>query len=396
MSDSALSGLKVLDLGRGVSAAYCASVLADFGADVVKVEKPGEGDVFRHLGLFHGETPDIETGALHLYLNANKQSITLNLNSSAGQDLLKRLIAYADVVVEDFAPGYLASLGLGYEALSGINASLVLASITCFGQTGPYRDYRGADIVALALGGLMGLTGLPDREPLKLPGYQSEYFAGLNAAAAILTALEWRDETGEGQWIDISAMECVASALEGAVLSYGYSGTLRQRSGSRHPLLYPSSVLPAGNGYLYVDAGGDMESLSRFLDIPELLDPRFSRDPRGHADEIDTLIAPKLQGRSREELFQEAQLWRLPFGLVQDMAEVLKDPQCVGREVFVESEHPDAGRCATPGTPFRTNYPDWRLSRTAPRLGEHNQAIYGGRLGLGKTKLDELREEGVI
>ncbi|PIU54927.1 MAG: hypothetical protein COS88_06115, partial [Chloroflexi bacterium CG07_land_8_20_14_0_80_51_10] len=263
MEDHPLSDLRILDLSQYVSGPYCTKLLADFGAEVIKIESPNGGDISRRCGPFPGDIPDPEQSGLFLHLNTNKKSITLDLRTEAGDKLFKQLISKTDVLVENSGPS-----AMDYESLQDLNPSLILTSISYFGQDGPYCDWRGADIVAQALGGIMKLTGLPDREPLKIAGPQAEYQAGLNAAVATMTALYLRDETGRGQHIDISVIEVLASILEGALLSYTYDGTLRERDGARHPTIHPSTILPCKDGYIHVDASTDWETFARFVGIP--------------------------------------------------------------------------------------------------------------------------------
>ena len=230
---SSLAALRVLDLSEGVAGSYCAKLLADYGAEVIKIERPGGGDPTRRHGPFAGDQPHPERGALFLYLNTNKKGITLDISQSTGARLLRRLITVSEVMVESYPPGYLAGLGLGYAALSALKPRLVVTSITPFGQTGPYSSYKATNLTAFAAGGQMSLTGEPDREPLKNGGYQAEYQAGLHAFAATAVAAVSADATEVGQHVDISAMECQASALELYLPFYAYlKRDLSQRRGS--------------------------------------------------------------------------------------------------------------------------------------------------------------------
>lgn len=387
MEDHPLSDLRILDLSQYVSGPYCTKLLADFGAEVIKIESPNGGDISRRCGPFPGDVPDPEQSGLFLHLNTNKKSITLDLRTEAGDKLFKQLLSKTDVLVENSGPG-----AMDYESLQDLNPSLILTSISYFGQDGPYCDWRGADIVAQALGGIMKLTGLPDREPLKIAGPQAEYQAGLNAAVATMTALYLRDETGRGQHIDISVIEVLASILEGALLSYTYDGTLRERDGARHPTIYPSTILPCKDGYIHVDASTDWETFARFVGIPELLEYKPD-EIRQRADEIDALLIPWLAERNMEEIFHRAQEWRLPFAMVMGVDQLPDDPQFRAREFFVEVDHPVAGRLTYPGTPFKMSESPWKAGR-APLLGEHNQEIYCNLLGYTKQDLVQLREIG--
>ena len=394
--DRALSGLVVLDLSESISGPYCTKLLADYGAEVIKIEKPGLGDSSRRAGPFPDDRPDPEKSGFFLFLNTNKKSITLNLESEDGAQIFKRLVEGADIVVENLRPGSMASLGLDYEILAEINPALIMTSISYFGQWGPYRDWQGSDIIAQAMGGLMGLTGEAEREPLKLPLSQAEFQAGLNAAVATLCALYFRDETGQGQQVDVSVQEAVASILEASVTTYSYSGFVRGRMGSRHHLQCPSRVMPTKNGFIHVQAGANWDHFAAFLETPQLMEPRLASILRYHyADEVEGLIQPWLEKHEAREVFSTAQEWRIPFALVLGIDELIADPQYEARGFFQEIDHPLAGRLTYPGAPFRMSETPYRVSR-APLLGEHNEQIYGQRLGLSKGDLARLKENGVI
>ncbi len=384
MQDLPLFDLTVLDLSQCVSGPYCTKLLASFGAEVIKVEHPNGGDVSRRYGPFPNDIPDIEQSALFLYLNTNKKSITLDYETKTGARILAQLINQADILVDNSGPG-----NFDYNSLATDNPSLIVASISYFGQDGPYRDFKGADIIAQALGGIMKLTGLPHREPLKMAGPQAEYQAGINAALAIMTAVYYRDVTGQGQHIDISVMECLVSILEGALLSNTYDGTLRQRDGARHPTVYPSTILPCKDGYIHVDASTAWDTFANFTEMPELL--QYKPDVlRENTDEIDRLLSSWLAERTMEDIFHRAQEWRLPFAKVMGVDELPNDPQFQAREFFVQLEdliYPDA--------PFKMSECETTLGK-APLLGEHNQEIYCDLLGYTNQYLVKLRGMGVI
>lgn len=362
-----LSGIRVVELGEHISAPFCGKLLADFGAEVVKVEVPGRGDIARDCGPFPKDKPHPEKSGLFFLLNTNKKGITLNWKLEAGTEILRRLIQLSDVVVENFSPGTLENLGLGYAALKGLNRRLILTSISHFGQTGPYRGFKGADIVIQAMGGLMWLTGLPERSPLKLPGPQADYQAGLFAAIATLAAFLSAEETGRGQHIDISEMEVVASLLEGALLSYAYSKTIRQRRG------IPPRV--------------------RCRDGQLILPPELYQEDFKHL--MSTLSPPDLKEHVAEEVFRRAQEWRLPVAPVREAADSLADPQLRARGFWQELEHPLMGRVTLPTSPFRVSQ-DWTEFGRAPLLGEHNEEVYCGWLGYSKEELAELKAGGII
>ena len=384
MQNLPLSDLKVLELSEFVSGPYCAKLLADFGAEVIKIENPEGGDISRCHGPFLNDIPDPEQSALFLNLNTNKKSITLNWQTGTGYRILEKLIQKADILVENIGPGI-----IDHQALQELNPSLIIASISYFGQDGPYHNYQGSDIVAQALGGIMKLTGLPNREPLKIAGPQAEYQSGLNAAVAIMAALYFRDETGVGQHIDISLMECLASILEGALLSYTYDGTLRQRDGARHPSIYPSTILPCKDGYIHIDASTDWETFANFMEMPELLEFK-PEELRQKADEIDALLTQRLAEESCGEIFHRAQEWRLPFAKVMGIEEFTSDSQFKARDFFVQIED-----LIYPGTPFKMSGCQPAFNR-APLLGEHNEKIYCDLLGYSKQDLVQFNGMGTV
>ena len=234
-SERPICGIKVLDLSLGLSGGYCTKMLRDLGAEVIKIEPPGTGDDTRSIGPFLNDEPDVETSAPFLYLNQGKKSVTLDISHPDARGIVERLASSSDVVIESFKPGYLSGLGLDYEGLSTVNSSLIMASISYFGQKGPYSQYEGSEIVAYAFSGYMYITGDPDREPLKAGGYQSEYHGGISAAMAVVAALNYRDLTGEGQYIDVSTVEAIASTFEGVSYYSMQRAGGRPAQASRHP-----------------------------------------------------------------------------------------------------------------------------------------------------------------
>ena len=396
MPDRALSGLTVLDLSENISGPYCARLLCDCGADVIKIERPPHGDPSRQSGPFPGDEPDPEASGLFLLLNTGKKSITLNLQSQAGQRVFNKLVEKADVLVESFRPGTMANLGLDYDTLSTINPSLVMASITPFGQNGPYRDWDATDIVAQATGGLMWLTGEPDREPLMLPLGQAEYLAGLHAAVAIMCAVYHRDSTGEGQHIDISTQEAVASILEGALTAYDYSSYVMRRVGSRHQQKCPSKVMRSKDRYVHLQSGANWDHFATVVEEPQLMQPRLASILRyRYADEVEKLIQPWVDKHTAQEIFEAAQEWRLPAAPVLRPDELPDDPQFQARGYFQMIDHPRAGRLTYPGPAFRMSRTPPEVKR-APLLGEHNREIYRDMLGFSEDEIESLKEEGII
>ncbi|MBI2872294.1 MAG: CoA transferase [Chloroflexi bacterium] len=402
MSGSALDDICVVDLSQGVPGGYCTKLLTDFGAQVIKVE-PVHGEATRHVGPFPAGPPGAERGALPLYLNGGKKSITLEIQSATGRQLLCQLVQRADVLVESFLPGALAGLGLDYPALQKLNSRLVMCSITYFGQVGPYRDFLGSDLIALALSSYLDLTGDPDKPPLRTGGSQAEYQAGLNAAIAIMSALSYRDDAGVGQYLDVSAIEAVLSTYDGTALL-----TMEERTGHapkrrgtrlqhRDPhAAYPSTLLPCKDGWVHAHwSPSNPEGLAFLTGNPRLADPEVMDELMGHADEIDELLAAWLKDHTRDEVMALAQEVRVPFTKVQSIDEVLEDPQNQATGFFVPVEHPEAGTLRYPGSPMHMPASTCRTAR-APLLGEHTEEVLCNLLELGADDVLRLRAEGSI
>lgn len=398
MTTGALAKYRVLDLSRDVAGPYCTRLMAALGADVIKVEKPGEGDPSRRVGPFKDGIPDPETSVLFLYLNAGKKSVTLNLESPRGRDILRALARDADVLVESFRPGYLPSLRLGYEALREVNHGLVMTSVTPFGQTGPYRDYQANELVLYALGGLMSLTGDSGAPPLVEGGNVTQYIAGQTAFVATTGALFGREVTGEGRYVDLSIMEHAVSDEEYQWGSYQWDHVMTRRSGNHNPKGFPWGILPCRNGWVAIAATDDKWlSLVELIGNPALMDSRFaSRQGRlDNKEELMELLLPWLMDRDKEEIFRVVSDRHIAAGMGHDMSEVAGNEHLNARGFFAEVAHPIAGTLRMPGAP-------WRLSRTPavvgppPLLGQHNQQVLGGILGYGQDDLERLSRDGVI
>jgi crotonobetainyl-CoA:carnitine CoA-transferase CaiB-like acyl-CoA transferase len=401
MAGQALAGLKVVDVSNGAGGGYCTKLLAGLGADVLTVEPPGTGDETRAAGPFPGDVPDAEKSGLFLHLATGKRSVTLNLDTDGGCAILKRLVADADVLVESLPPGTLAGWGLDYDRLAAINPRLVLTSITPFGQDGPYSGYAPSELASWALSGYMTLTGLPEREPLKAYGEQSQYQAGVQAALGTMAAVLARDITGRGQHVDVSATEALTFVLGGAPQAYHYRRQAIKRVGARllglpPHAFYPSTLRPCQDGWVHVHTNvRHPDLLAVLMEEPRLADPELLETPAGHADEIDALMDRWLAQHPKREVVALSQEMRVPNTAVQTPAEVLEDAHLRERGYFVEVDHPAAGPIEQPGPPFRMEQTPWRTER-APLLGEHNRAVYVEELGYAPEDLARLRDRGVI
>ena len=396
MKEHALSGTRVLDLTHYIAGPFCTKMLADYGAEVVKVERPGWGDAARRMGPFLNDEPHPERSGLFLYLNTNKKSITLNLKSAAGVKIFKELVKHADILVENFSPRVMPSLGLDYETLKKVNPKLVMTSISNFGQTGPYRDYRATDLNIWGLSGIMYELGEPDREPLRIGNNVSEYVAGLYGALVSLAALYYCDETGKGQHLDVSILETFHTMQPSMTVVYSYAGFIRKRAGIR----FPWGILPCKDGYVgfYLPTQTHWESLCALMEMPELREKPEYETPmmrEERREEITAIIVSWLKDKLMEDVFHAAQELRLPLTIVPNPEQLLNTPQHKAREYFVQIEHPETGVLTYPGAPFKLSETPWRAGQ-APLLGEHNEEIYGKQLGYSKEDLVKLKEGGVI
>ena len=388
-----LHDIRVLDLSQGVPGPFCAKLLAGLGAEVIKVEPPGTGDLSRSAGPFLGDAQP-RNSALFLYLNTSKKGITLDLEQPGGQQIMQRLVQSCDVLIESHPPGVLERLNLGYSALEEINPGLVHTSVTPFGQWGPYSDYQGSDLVAQAVGGLMCTIGLPDREPVKIGGEIALYTTGMSAFSATMIALYVRDASGVGQHVDVSAMETIAVAQIHSSIHYQFGRT---------PVRRESNLVQAQDGWVSpgLETGapdGAWPKVCELMGVPELKDdPRFStsEERRVNQEELREVVGRWAITKPKEEIYHTLQGLRTISGYVATVEELVNSEQLKSRDFFQEMECPPQTVAAYPGHPFRIDE-DPTSHSPAPRLGEHNQEIYCGRLGLDQSELDEMAAQGVV
>ena len=398
-ADGALSDIKVLDLTHYIAGPYCTKLLADYGADVIKVEQPGSGDGARRLGPFSEDMPHPDRSGMFLYLNTNKRGISLDLKTSTGLRILKELAKSADILVENYAPGVMKRLGLSYKVLEEINPGLVMVSISNFGQTGPYRDFKASDLILYGMGGILYISGSYDKEPLKHGLAQAAYWGGEVAAMAALVGLYYQRETGIGQHADVSIQEAVASGQLRRTADYAFTGSVLRRQPKGGGSL-AENVMPCSDGYVIPVVGGhgDWHTFAMFAELPELLDEKYST-PAGrvlYAQDINQLLKSRFSTMSKLEVFHNAQAWGFPFGLAQTTEDLYNCPQLAERDFFVEIECPGYGMLKVPGATFKMTGTPFSIRRQAPKLGEHNREIYRERLGFGPKELTILRERGII
>ena len=396
---AALDGVSVLDLTHFVSGPYCTRLLSGFGADVLKIEPPG-GERGRRMAPFFQDEPGPDTSLPFAYLNAGKRSLTLNLKSEEGREIFRSLLPETDVLVENFSPRVMPSLGLDYASLHELAPHLVMVSISNFGQTGPYRDYKATDIVEYALGGLMYIFGAYDREPLKHAFNQAQFKAGTDAASAALMALYHQRMTGRGQHVDVSIQEAVASGLRDVVNNYTYTGAIRRRQPNHSGDM--QRIRGTADGFLLpnpgLGSGLNWDSYVEFLGLPELDDDRF-RTPSArlvNAEELGRILDEFFIRQNKYDMFYGSHERRFIFGVIQSPEEALNDPQFAHRGYFEEIEHPEMGALKFPGAPFILEGTPWETGGPAPTVGQHSGEVLGRRMGFSAECQAELRSQGVI
>jgi len=392
-----LAGLRVIDLSRHIAGPYATKLLADYGADVIKIERPGTGDPARQTPPFYHDQPGPESSLLFLYLNTNKRSVSLDLKHDQGRRILLDLARGADVLIESFRPGVLDRLGLGWDVLSALNARLILTSISNFGQTGPYRDLATSELVAYAMSGLMAISGSQGREPLKHGLSQGQYGAGATAAYITATLTYTQAMGAQGQWIDVSILESLASELVINEPYYAWMGAIQ----GRHPRDGSglNNMMPSKDGHVVLQMGGSATwaDLVELLDVPELHDARFAtaQGRARNAQELDRLVGVGLSSRTKHELFDEAARRRVLFGIAQDPADLLNCPQLHARGFWADVDHPTTGVLPYPGEPVKMSATPWQLRRPAPLLGQHTDEVLG-ELGLSPAEVERLYAHGVV
>ena len=391
-----LAGFTVLDLTRVLSGPYCTMMLADMGARVIKVEQPGKGDDTRGWG------PPFQNGESSYFMsvNRNKESVTLNFKHPEGRAVLDRLIAGADVLVENFRPGALERQGLGYDAVSAAHPRLVYCSISGFGQTGPRRSEPGYDAVMQGEGGLMSITGAPDGTPYRLGVAIADIASGMFAAFGVAMGLLARERTGRGEYVDVGMLDSVAALLTYQAGICFAIGQAPPRLGNQHPTIVPYETLTASDGDLVVAAGND-SLFTKFCDVigaPELArDPRFAAN-KGRVENQDALrplLAERLRTATRSHWLDGLKRAGVPCGAVRDLAEVLSDPQLQERMMVLPLTHPKAGPIQVLGVPVKLAGAAGSVRTPAPVLGQHTRGVLG-ELGYDAERIAALEQAEVI
>jgi CoA:oxalate CoA-transferase len=392
----ALDNIKVLDLTRVLAGPYATMILADLGAEVVKIEMPKTGDDSRHFGPYVNDE-----SAYFMSLNRNKRSMTLNLKSEKGKEIFLEMIKKVDVVVENFRPGTMEKLGLGYDYLSTINPKLIYAASSGFGHSGPYSKRAAYDAVVQAMGGIMSITGQKDGKPTRVGTSIGDIAAGMFTATGILAALVNRDTTGKGQKVDVAMLDCQVAMLENAIARYVVTGEAPKPGGNRHPSIVPFETFETEDGEIMVAAGNNSlwAKLCEAIEKPELTnDERFNENPlrNENYEELRPLLAEAFVKNTTKEWQDILDKAGVPNGPINTVDKVLEDPQVLAREMIVEIEHPVAGKLKVPGVPIKLSDTPGSVRTPAPTLGQHTEEILKEFLEYDKEAVRKLTEEGVL
>ncbi len=403
-----LSHIRVLDLSRVLAAPWCGQNLADLGAEVIKVERPGKGDDSRAFGppwLKDGDGQDTAESAYYAAANRGKKSVTVNLGSAEGQRIVKALAAKCDVVLENYKHGDLDRYGLGYEHLKAVNPGVIYCSVTGFGQTGPYKERPGYDFMVQGMGGLMSVTGerddLPGGGPQRVGVPIVDLMTGMYASIAVCAAIAHRAVTGVGQHLDLALLDTQVAFLANQAANYLATGEVPQRLGNSHPNIVPYQTFATRDGNIILACGND-NLFNKFCDVAgcsELAkDPRFATNAKrveNRAD-ITALLAEIFMGRTTREWVAVLETAGVPNGPINDIRQVFEEPQVVARGMKLDLPHPTAGRCSLVASPMRFSATPLEYRAAPPTLGQHTDDVLRGLLGMSDAEIAELRATKAI
>ncbi len=399
----ALTGLKVLDLSRILAGPWCSQMLADLGADVIKIERPGKGDDTRGWGPPYVESEQGEAieSAYFLSTNRGKRSLAIDISQAEGQAIIRSLAEKADVMIENFKVGGLKKYGLDYESLKTNNPGLVYCSITGFGQNGPYAESPGYDFMIQGLGGLMHITGEPGGQPVKVGVAVADLMTGMYASVAILAALNHRQSSGEGQFIDLALLDCQVAMLANQASNYLTSGVSPQRLGNAHPNIVPYQVLQTADGFIIVAVGNDSQfaRYCQLLGLNELsTDEKFATNKARvtNRSELTALIQPKMIQNSSDYWLVELQKSKIPCGAINDISQVFDHPQIQHRQMNIKLPHDEAGQVDLVANPINFSKTKIDYNKPPPMLGQHSDEVLNDWLELGLDELASLKKSGVI
>ncbi len=391
----ALEGLRVLDLSRFISGPYCAMMLGDMGAEVVKIEKPGSGELVRKY------EPSLGGNSLYsMVFNRNKKSLSIDLREPAGQQLLRDLVKEADVLIENFRPGTMEKMGCGWDDLSAINPGLIMARISGFGQDGPYADRPCFDVISQAMSGLMDLTGEPDGPPTVIGTYVSDYITANYATIGILGALRARERSGEGQVVDVALLDCAVSMLLTAIPERKLLGTRMTRRGNRDRYGPPTASYRTADGHwVYITAGTMFPRFAKAIGRPDLLeDPRYATFAARieHTAEVEKIAADWIGRRSTQEVLETLEAADLPCAKIADIDDVINNPQLRHREQIIEVDHPGVGNVPMQGVTIRLSKTPLTVRSSLPDIGQHSREILASWLNYDQDEVDALLGKGII
>ncbi|KRF62709.1 CoA-transferase [Bacillus sp. Soil768D1] len=394
--NGALDGVRIIDVSRVLAGPFCSMILGDLGADVIKIEHHESGDETRGWGppFAQGES------AYYLCANRNKQSMTLNLKSEKGKEIFRKLVSSGDIVVQNFKTGTLEKMGIGYEELKEFNPQLIMASITGFGLTGPYKDLPGYDYIIQAMSGLMSITGETDGSPMKVGVAIADILTGLYTCIGILSALYHREKTGEGQEIDISLMDCQVSSLVNVSSNYLFNGITPERMGNQHPNIVPYQTFHASDGELVVAVGND-EQFRRFtyvLERPDLAEQeQFKRNENRllNKEELIPIVEDLLKRKTKKEWKMLLDDAGIPNGPINTIAEMLEDPQIKARDMLVNMEHPTVENLRVTGSPLKLSKTPVTMRKHPPLYGEHTDSILAG-IGYKPDEIIKFKQNKII
>jgi CoA:oxalate CoA-transferase len=399
----ALESLKVLEFSEFISGPYCAKMLADLGADVIKIEKPGVGDSARHWGPFPEEQLHLEKSGLFLFLNTNKSSITLNVENEKGRQVFLQLVEWADALIEDNAPREIARLGLDYPKLKKINPSLIMTSITPFGQTGPYRDYKGSDLITSHMSSeafgnpAEGVNDLERYSPLRGPMHAADFMTGLTAAVCTMSAVVTRQANKAGRHIDVSAQESLASVTRQELAFCLCEGLYPTRQMGRKRV--GGFLYQCKDGYVCIWIGPHWQKLVTMMGNPDWTEVELFKNAAlrsEHQEDCNKLIELWTGQYTMAEIDRLGMKYDVPLAPVRNVKELVADEQLAYRHFFVEIDHPTAGRFKYPGAPYKLSATPWEIKRRAPLIGEHNEEVYGRVLGYKQKDLERMKGAGII
>ncbi|MGZ5936579.1 MAG: CaiB/BaiF CoA transferase family protein [Rhizomicrobium sp.] len=403
----ALSHIRVLDLSRVLAAPWATQILGDLGAEVIKVEKPGEGDETRHFGPPFLTDSDGKRGDATYFLtaNRNKKSVTIDFSKPQGAALVKRLARRSHIVVENFKTGALAKYGLDYQSLAAENPALIYCSLTGFGHDGPYKDKAGYDYVIQGMGGLMSVTGQkdgePGAEPMKVGVAVSDLVTGLYTAIGILAAVIHQSRTGEGQSIDMALFDCQAAALANQATNYLAGGMIPTRLGNAHPNIVPYRVFATADGHLILATSNDNQ-FRRFAKVADIEavanDPRFARNAErvAHRQLVVDLLKPIFALRTTAQWISDLEAANVPCGPINRVDQVFSDPQAIARNLTVAMQHSAVGQMQLVASPLRLSRTPPEYRNAPPLLGEHSEEVLTSLLGLRAEELASLRKAGIV